>query len=127
AVSIDFKWLINGRESSLSTVFTWAHAAANANRSGYGHIAEIEPFGVNGAVCVPSFTSEAHGKHFAGVLELALWVSDCSRNPQLISAMGQLSQLAGKYLRLSKVFVDIPERAGAALLGKMHAGCRLTL
>src|SRR5699024_1852316 len=126
-VSIDFKWLINGRESSLSTVFTWAHAAANANRSGYGHIAEIEPFGVNGAVCVPSFATEAHGKHFAGVIELALWVSDCSRNPQVISAIGHLSQLAGHYPRLSKGFVDIPERAGSARVGKMDAGCRLTL
>src|SRR5699024_1722996 len=118
---MDFKWLINGRESSLRTVFTWAHAAADSNRSGYRHIAEIEPFSVNSAVSVPSFATKAHGKHLAGVIELALWVADCSRNPQVISAIGHLSQLAGNYPRLSKGFVDIPERAGSTRVGKMDA------
>ena len=48
-------------------------------------------------------------------------------NPQVVAAIGHLGQLAGDNAGLGEGLVDIPQRAGAAVIGKVHAGGGLAL
>ena len=54
-------------------------------------------------------------------------VLDGARNPQVVAAVGHLRQLAGDNAGLGEGLVDIPQRAGAAVIGKVHAGGGLAL
>ena len=48
-------------------------------------------------------------------------------NPQVVAAIGHLRELARNDPRAGEGLVDIPQWAGAAVIGKVHAGGGLPL
>ena len=90
-------------------------------------IGEVEALRIDRAIGVAGLAAQANGEELIGIAVASLVVLHGPGNPQVVAAIGHLRELARDDTWTGEGLVDIPQRAGAAVIGKVHAGGGLPL
>lgn len=106
-MGVDVDWSVHRGECALGAVFAGAYPAACAD-GGCGTRVYVESIGVDGSLRMACFASKPDGEEFAGVVKSRPVVAYGPGDPQVISPIGHLCDLAHDGSGVGECFVDVP-------------------